>query len=181
MDKNTYTTILFTNRRGNKAILRWPTRYSPGGLEPGHAYPVSPGYTVPFVNDVEGVNDPEYLYINGTVYQVIETGAINLWNRPVAGISATGSLQAVLSANTPVSVPLPLTSKYAYVIDGVTVQVNKLTILPGQVVHLVTYPWLQQGEIAYALNYGLINSSVLYAKYSSVSNLTTTSITYPSF
>ena len=141
----------------------------------------APGYTVPFVNDVEGVNDPEYLYINGTVYQVVETGAINLWNRPVAGISATGSLQAVLSANTPVSMPLPLASKYAYVIDGVTVQVSKLTVLPGQVVHLVTYPWLQQGEIAYALNYGLINSSVLYAKYGSVSNLTTTSITYPSF
>jgi len=141
----------------------------------------APGYTIPFVNDVEGPNDPEYLYINGTVYQVIETGAINLWNRPVAGVSATGSLQAVLQANTPVSVSLPLASKYAYVIDGVTVQVNKLTILPGQVVHLVTYPWLQQGEIAYALNYGLINSSVLYTKYGSVSNLTTTSITYPSF
>jgi hypothetical protein len=141
----------------------------------------APGYTVPFVNDVEGVNDPEYLYINGTVYQVIETGAYNLWNSPTAGISATTSLQATLSTGTPVSVPLPLTSKYAYVIDGVTVQVNKLTVLPGQTAHLVLYPWLQQGEIAYALNYGLINSSVLYTKYGSVSNLTTTSITYPSF
>jgi hypothetical protein len=141
----------------------------------------APGYTIPFVNDVEGVNDPEYLYINGTVYQVIETGADNLWNRPIAGISATGSLLAALSTDTPVSVSLPLTSKYAYAIDGVTVQVNKLTVLPGQVAHLVLYPWLQQGEIAYALNYGLINSSVLYTKYSSVSNITTTGITYPSF
>ena len=141
----------------------------------------APGFTVPFVNDVAGPNDPEYLYINGTVYQVVETGAINLWNRPVAGVSATASLRATLSTSSPITVPLPLTNNYAYVVDGVTVAVDKLSILPGQVAHLVLYPWLQEGQIAYALNYGLVSSSVLYTKYASVSDLATTSITYPSF
>jgi hypothetical protein len=141
----------------------------------------APGFTVPFVNDVEGTEDPEYLYINGTVYQVVETGAINLWNRPVAGVSATGSLRASLSTSSPTAVPLPLTSNYAYVVDGVTVAVDKLSVLPGQVAHLVLYPWLQEGQIAYALNYGLVSSNVLYTKYATVSDLATTSITYPSF
>ena len=141
----------------------------------------APGFTVPFVNDVEGFNDPEYLYINGTLYQVVETGAINLWNRPVAGVSATGSLRATLSTSSPTTVPLPGSNTYAYVIDGVTVTVDKLSVLPGQTAHLVLYPWLQQGQIAYALNYGLISSNVLYTKYSKVSDLATTSITYPSF
>ena len=140
-----------------------------------------PGFTVPFVNDVEGTDDPEYLYINGTLYNVVETGAINLWNRPVAGVSATGSLKATLSTGTPVTVPLPLNSTYAYAIDGVTLQVSKLSVLPGQTAHLVLYPWLQQGQIAYALNYGYVNSSVLYTKYGTVTDLETTSITYPSF
>ncbi len=133
-------------------------------------------YELPAVNDVNGYNDPEYIYVNGTLYEVVATAGVNV-SGPFAGVSATGVMRSTLTAGTPLSVPLPT----GFLADGVTLQVNKLYVLPGQTAHLVLYPWLQQGEISYAINYGLVNSTVLYTKYSTVSGIQTTGITYPSF
>jgi hypothetical protein len=132
-------------------------------------------YELPAVNDVAGFNDPEYIYVNGTLYEVAAGGA--RISGPYAGISAAGVMRSTFTAGTPMIVPMPTN----YLADGVTLQVDRLYVLPGQTAHLVLYPWLQQGEISYALNYGLVNSTVLYTKYSTVSGLQTTGITYPSF
>lgn len=138
-------------------------------------------YVIPHVNDLAGVYDPELLYINGTLYNVVLTGALSKYNGPVAGIQAYGSAYSDLQVGSPVSYPIPVNSNYTYVLTGVTLTVTKVQVLPGQTVHLDLYPWVQDGQLSYMLNYGLVNDSVLYTYYASVQNLTTAGITYPSF
>ena len=142
------------------------------------------GLPYPEVSELAvGGTDPEYIYFNNTLYEVVSTGAVGQFNSPIVGVQGSFTLYGVsLPLGSTFSYPVPTPSDgYAFEVTGVSVRVTKIQVLGGQTVHLDLYPFVQDGELSWMLNYNLVNASVPYTKYATVSDLTVAGITYPSF